>query len=76
GRRDSYRIIDAISCMGGVRGDVNTGAISHKVNLGYAAQLHTDATDWRMSARNPTPNIYDNHDVAMPDNADFRANYH
>lgn len=44
GRLDTNRIIDAISGMGGVRGDFNTGAISHKVNLGYAAQVHTDAT--------------------------------
>ena len=29
----------------------------------------------RMSA-NPTTNIYDNHDVAMPDNAYFGGNYH
>lgn len=76
GRLDTNRIIDAISGMGGVRGDFNTGAISHKVNLGYAAQVHTDATAWRMSARNPTTNIYDNHDVAMPDNAYFGGNYH
>ncbi|VEB06204.1 putative TonB-dependent receptor [Klebsiella pneumoniae] len=46
------------------------------MNLGYAAQVHTDATAWRMSARNPTTNIYDNHDVAMPDNAYFGGNYH
>ncbi len=25
---------------------------------------------------NPTTNIYDNHDVAMPDNAYFGGNYH
>ncbi len=30
GRLDTNRIIDAISGMGGVRGDFNTGAISHK----------------------------------------------
>ncbi len=30
----------------------------------------------RMSAENPTTNIYDNHDVAMPDNAYFGGNYH
>ena len=72
---DTNRIIDAISGMGGVRGDFNTGAISHKVNLGYAAQVHTDATAADVG-RNPTTNIYDNHDVAMPDNAYFGGNYH
>lgn len=75
GRLDTNRIIDSISGMGGVRGNFNTGVISHQVNVGYAAQVRTDATAWRMSAKNPTTNIYDNHDVAMPDNAYFGGNY-
>lgn len=75
GRLDTNRIIDSISGMGGLRGDFATGAISHQVNVGYAAQVRTDATAWRMSAKNPTTNIYDNHDVAMPDNAYFGGNY-
>lgn len=75
GRLDTNRIIDAISGMGGVRGNFTTGAISHQVNVGYAAQVRTDATAWRMSANNPATNIYDNHDVAMPDNAYFGGNY-
>lgn len=75
GRLDTNRIIDSISGMGGLRGDFATGAISHQVNVGYAAQVRTDATAWRMSAKNPTTNIYDNHDVAMPDNSYFGGNY-
>ncbi|HHT0497683.1 TPA: TonB-dependent receptor [Raoultella planticola] len=75
GRLDTNRIIDSISGMGGVRGNFNTGVISHQVNVGYAAQVRTDATAWRMSAKNPTTNIYDNHDVAMPNNAYFGGNY-
>lgn len=75
GRLDTNRIIDSISGMGGLRGDFATGAISHQVNVGYAAQVRTDATAWRMSAKNPTTNIYDNHDAAMPDNAYFGGNY-
>ncbi|HEY2452683.1 MAG TPA: TonB-dependent siderophore receptor [Scandinavium sp.] len=75
GRLDTNRIIDAWSGMGGLRGNFDTGPVSHKVNVGYAAQIRTDATAWRMSANNPTTNIYDNHDVAKPDNAYFGGDY-
>jgi hypothetical protein len=71
GRLDTNRLIDTYSGMGGVRGNFNTGPVSHQVNIGYAAQMRKDATAWRMSSSNPTTNIYDNHDVAMPDNAWF-----
>ncbi|MFJ3457305.1 TonB-dependent receptor [Scandinavium goeteborgense] len=75
GRLDTNRIIDAWSGMGGLRGNFDTGPISHSVNVGYSAQIRSDATAWRMSANNPTTNIYDNHDVAKPDNAYFGGNY-
>jgi iron complex outermembrane receptor protein len=75
GRLDTNRIIDAWSGMGGLRGNFDTGPISHNVNVGYSAQIRSDATAWRMSANNPTTNIYDNHDVAKPDNAYFGGNY-
>lgn len=76
GGLDTNRIIDAWSGMGGLRGNFNTGPISHRVNVGYAAQIRTDATAWRMSANNPTTNIYDNNGVAKPDNAWFGGDYH
>jgi len=76
GRLDTNRIIDAWSGMGGLRGNFDTGPISHKVNVGYSAQIRSDATAWRMSANNPTTNIYDNHDVAKPDNAYLGGNYY
>ncbi|TDN53925.1 TonB-dependent receptor [Scandinavium goeteborgense] len=76
GRLDTNRIIDAWSGMGGLRGNFDTGPISHNVNVGYSAQIRSDATAWRMSANNPTSNIYDNHDVAKPDNAYFGGNYY
>ncbi|MCS2158129.1 TonB-dependent siderophore receptor [Scandinavium sp. H11S7] len=76
GRLDTNRIIDAWSGMGGLRGNFDTGPISHKVNVGYSALIRSDATAWRMSANNPTTNIYDNHDVAKPDNAYFGGNYY
>lgn len=69
GRMDTNRIIDSFSGMGGIRGSFDTGAVSHKVNVGYSAQIRRDATAWRMSdsTKNPTINIYDSHDVDMPD---------
>lgn len=76
GRLDTNRIIDAWSGMGGLRGHFDTGPISHSVNVGYSAQIRSDATAWRMSANNPTTNIYDNHPVAKPDNAYFGGNYY
>ena len=75
GRIDTNRIIDAFSGMAGMRGDFDTGEISHKVNVGYSAQIKRDATAWRMSAKNPTTNIYDNHDVPEPANAYFGGDY-
>ncbi|HAT7514052.1 TPA: TonB-dependent receptor plug domain-containing protein, partial [Kluyvera ascorbata] len=49
GRLDTNRIIDSFSGMGGIRGSFNTGVVSHKVNVGYSAQIRRDATAWRMS---------------------------
>ncbi|KNC92693.1 TonB-dependent receptor [Trabulsiella odontotermitis] len=75
GRLDTNRIIDAYSGMAGLRGDFDTGPVSHKVNVGYSAQIKSDKTAWRMATNNPTTNIYDNRDVAMPDNTFFGGNY-
>ncbi|WHP30175.1 TonB-dependent siderophore receptor [Trabulsiella odontotermitis] len=75
GRLDTNRIMDAYSGMTGLRGNFDTGPVSHKVNVGYSAQIKSDKTAWRMSANNPTTNIYNNHDVSMPDNAYFGGNY-
>lgn len=75
GRLDTNRIIDAYSGMAGMRGNFDTGFVSHKVNVGYSAQIKRDKTAWRMSANNPSVNIYNNSDVAIPDNAYFGGNY-
>ncbi|CAI0716396.1 TonB-dependent siderophore receptor [Serratia ficaria] len=75
GRLDTNRIIDAFSGMAGISGEFATWDVSHKVNVGYSAQIKRDKTAWRMSANNPTTNIYDNHDVPVPDNAYFGGNY-
>ncbi|MRS15474.1 TonB-dependent siderophore receptor [Enterobacteriaceae bacterium RIT691] len=75
GRLDTNRIIDAWSGMGGLRGDFDTGPVSHKVNVGYSAMIKEDKTAWRMSSKNPTTSIYDNQGVAKPDNAWFGGDY-
>lgn len=74
-RMDTNRLIDTYSGMGGVRGNFDTGPVSHQVNIGYSAQMRKDATAWRMSTNNPTTNIYDNHDVPKPENSIFGGNY-
>lgn len=77
GRLDTNRIIDAFSGMGGIRGNFDTGVVSHNVNIGYSAQIHRDATAWRMSnsKTNPVVNIYDNHEVNKPANTSFGGDY-
>ncbi|EPH0091857.1 TonB-dependent receptor [Pluralibacter gergoviae] len=75
-RMDTNRITDTWSGMGGLRGDFDTGPVSHKVNIGYSARIQKDKTAWRMATVLPTTNIYDNHNVAEPDNTFFGGNYH
>ena len=76
GRLDTNRIIDAWSGMAGVRGDFDTGPVSHKVNVGYSANIKRDKTAWRMAAVGAPVNIYDNSDVAVPVNTSGGGNYH
>lgn len=75
---DTNRIIDSVSGMGGIRGNFDTGAVSHKVNIGYSAQMRSDATAWRMSnaTTNKNVNIYNNHDVSLPAYKSVGGNYH
>ncbi|HGH3370635.1 TPA: TonB-dependent receptor [Kluyvera cryocrescens] len=75
---DTNRIIDSFSGMGGIRGNFDTGIVSHKVNIGYSAQMRSDATAWRMSDKttNKNVNIYNNHDVSMPAYKIVGGNYH
>jgi len=63
--------------MLGLRGNVDTGFVSHKINVGYSALIKRDRTAWRMSsaATNPLVNIYHPSDVAMPANTSFGGNY-
>ncbi|VDY62643.1 TonB-dependent receptor [Shimwellia blattae] len=69
GRLDTNRISDTASGMAGLRSQFATGPVSHKVNVGYAAQTTQIKTAWGMAWGNESPtNIYDTHAVPMPDN--------
>ena len=68
GRLDTNRIIDAFSGMAGLRGNFDTGFVSHKVNVGYSAVTKEDKIAWRMGSRaaRPDVNIYDTQNVPKP----------
>lgn len=74
-RLDTNRIIDNFSGMAGVRGNFDTGFVSHKTNVGYSAMTHRDKIAWRSSKVNPTTNIYDTNPVNVPVNASFAGDY-
>ncbi|MDF7657687.1 TonB-dependent siderophore receptor [Erwiniaceae bacterium L1_54_6] len=63
---DTNRRQDNMSGMLGVRGNFDTGPISHKVNLGYSALTTNAKNAYRMSLSGYTYNIYDPVDVARP----------
>ncbi|WP_449556678.1 TonB-dependent receptor [Huaxiibacter chinensis] len=68
-RLDTNRISDAVSGMAGIRGNFDTGFVSHKVNVGYSAMSKNEKIAWKMSAAadNPISNIYHNTGVDAPD---------
>jgi iron complex outermembrane receptor protein len=41
-RLDTNRISDSVSGMAGIRGNFNTGFVSHKVNVGYSAMTKNE----------------------------------
>lgn len=67
-RLDTNRISDTMSGMAGIRGNFDTGFVSHKVNLGYSAQTKEEKIAWKMSklADNPLVNIYHPYPVNPP----------
>ncbi|MGO3910944.1 TonB-dependent siderophore receptor [Huaxiibacter chinensis] len=68
-RLDTNRISDSVSGMAGIRGNFDTGFVSHKVNVGYSAMSKNEKIAWKMSAAadNPISNIYHNTGVDAPD---------
>ncbi|MRS90044.1 TonB-dependent siderophore receptor [Enterobacteriaceae bacterium RIT714] len=74
-RLDTNRISDSVSGMAGIRGNFNTGFVSHKVNVGYSAMTKNEKIAWKMSsaANNPITNIYHNTGVEKPDSSNFNG---
>ena len=74
-RLDTNRISDAVSGMAGIRGNFDTGFVSHKVNVGYSAMTKNEKIAWKMSAAadNPITNIYHNTGVDKPDSSNFNG---
>lgn len=67
-RLDTNYISDTFSGMAGIRGAFDTGFVSHKVNVGYAAMTKNKKTAWGMSFGNlPQTNLYNPQQVAMPE---------
>lgn len=57
---------DSIAGMGGVRGHFDTGFITHKVNVGYAANYRKAKSAWNQSASIDT-NIYNPGVISFPE---------
>ena len=76
GRLDTNYISDTFSGMAGIRGAFDTGFVSHKVNVGYAAMTKRIKKAWAMAAdmgnqNLPRTSLYDTKQVAMPPATDF-----
>ncbi len=58
-------VADSVVGLGGIRGHFDTGPITHKINLGYAANYRTAKSAWNMS--NPVDtNIYNPGVIGFP----------
>ncbi|MDE1185098.1 MAG: TonB-dependent siderophore receptor [Pantoea sp.] len=64
---ETNRRQDNMSGMLGVRGNFDTGPISHKVNVGYSALTTNAKNAYRMSLSGYNYNIYDPVQVSRPD---------
>ena len=66
-RSNTKYMIDTFSGIAGIRGAFDTGFISHKVNLGYAAATKNIKSAYRMGTQDlPLMNIYNPQPVTMP----------
>ncbi|WP_416211320.1 TonB-dependent receptor [Kosakonia sacchari] len=76
-RMDTVRISDSWSGMAGLRGNFDTGFVSHKVNVGYSANIKRDRIAWTQSDQKnlPVVNIYDPSAIPLPDNLTHSGNY-
>ncbi len=73
GRLDTNRIIDSISGMGGAV--ISTPVLSLIRSTSAMPPSQNRCHRVAYVGENPTTNIYDNHDVAMPNNAYFGGNH-
>lgn len=64
----SYWKSKSFASQAGVRGDFDTGPVSHQLNLGYSS-LYQDKynNDWKVSATSDGTNIYHPGNVSEPD---------
>lgn len=63
---NTNRVQDNMSGMVGLRGNFDTGFISHKVNVGYSALTTNAKNAYNMSLTSANTNIYHPDDVAAP----------
>lgn len=59
--------IDNFAGQAGLRGNLDTGPVSHEVNLGYSGAYRKYDTDYTYVFPSDTTNIYDPSDVPEPD---------
>ncbi|MDN0088746.1 TonB-dependent receptor [Yersinia nurmii] len=64
---------DSIAALGGVRGHFDTGLVTHKVNIGYAANYRKAMSAWNMSDPVDT-NIYNPGVIPFPPATSGSAN--
>lgn len=57
-RMGTHNIFDTFSGMAGIRGQFDTGFVSHKVNVGYSAATKNTKMAWTGAASTPQTNIY------------------
>lgn len=57
-RMGTHNVFDTFSGMAGVRGQFDTGFVSHKVNVGYSAATKNTKTAWNYHDKEPGVNIY------------------
>lgn len=76
GRLKNNYYIDTFSGMGGIRGAFDTGFVSHKVNIGYAAMTKRVKNAWAMrsKATRPQMDFYDPQQIAPPTLNSFGGN--
>ena len=75
-RLDTKFFTDTLSStMAGIRGQIATVFVTHRLNIVYSALNKRNRITWRISTNDPITNIYHTRDVAMPDNAFFGDNY-